>query len=442
MTFFNDTRMMCKGMLIVISVGLIARAALGYLLEFNNDVTAWTMTIGNFEAGAGLYEMAGYYYPPVWGYILGVFSEFLALTGVDAWGDIFPQLLFTEDWEDATLSTPAFNMALTVMLTVSDLIVSFLIYWLIKRQTGDIVKAKIGFALFFIGINVVFVCGCWGQFDSISALMALLCVCLLLSKKDVLAGMMFTLATLLKLFPGFLIFILVAYIFVKREDWRAGVLKAGIGATLMLVVLMVPSIMDGTVMDSIAFLTARAEGANEGIAAATLKYSSLLIYPLILILEILIAYRFVKHRDDEDIDSRFIWYVFLTALVLFIYPSTPQYLILLMPFVIVVAVVYENRLVRPTLLLMAGSTIFMLPSLPMLLGTVTFYDGLMSFDQWMSLYDMFYSGPVGLTYVIAGIGAAIQYAAWLWMGVIALDHMGIDLKKRILGRMHSEAGTD
>ena len=55
MTFFNDTRMMCKGMLIVISVGLIARAALGYLLEFNNDVTAWTMTIGNFEAGAGLY---------------------------------------------------------------------------------------------------------------------------------------------------------------------------------------------------------------------------------------------------------------------------------------------------------------------------------------------------------------------------------------------------
>ncbi|MBQ7979934.1 MAG: hypothetical protein IJ248_09340, partial [Candidatus Methanomethylophilaceae archaeon] len=80
MTFFNDTRMMCKGMLIVISVGLIARAALGYLLEFNNDVTAWAMTIGNFEAGDGLYEMDGYYYPPVWGYRLGLFSEFLALT--------------------------------------------------------------------------------------------------------------------------------------------------------------------------------------------------------------------------------------------------------------------------------------------------------------------------------------------------------------------------
>ena len=438
MTFFNDTRMLCRGMLIVIAVGLIARMALGYLLEFNNDVTAWTMTIGNFEAGAGLYDMAGYYYPPVWGYILGVFSEFLGIAGIDGWGDIFPQLLFTEDWEDAELSTPAFNIALTLLLTVSDLIVSCLIYWLIMRQTGDMVKAKTGFALFFLGINVIFVCGCWGQFDSFSAMMALLCVCLLLVKKDLLAGMMFVLAAFLKLFPAFLVFILVAYVVIKREDWKAAMSKAVLGSALMLAVLMVPSIIDGTVMDSLSFVTARAGGASNGLAAAALKYSSLLIYPVILVLEIAIAYIFVKKRGEEDIDRRFIWFVFLSALVLFVYPSTPQYLILLMPFVIIAALLFENRLIKPTIMLMIGSTIFMLPSLPMLLGTVTFYDGFMSYDQWLSLYDLFYSGSIRLTDIIAGVGATIQYVAWLWMALIALGHMGIDVKQRILNAVKAK----
>ena len=435
MTFFSDKRQICRGMLIVLAAGLIARACLGYLLEYNNDVTAWTQTIANFEAGAGLYDMAGYYYPPVWGYILGVFSEFLGIFGVDDFGAIFSQLLFTEDWEDATLSTPAFNMALTAMLTVSDLAVSCLIYWLIERQTGDRVKAKIGFALFFLGINVMFVCGCWGQFDSLSALMALLCVCLLLSNKDLLAGMMFTLAVLLKLFPGFLLFILVAYLIVKREDWRPSILRAGAGAALMLFVLMLPSIMDGTVMDSMTFLTARAEGANGGLVDMALKYSSLLIYPLILILEILIAYIFVKRRGDEDADSRFLWFLFLSVLVLFLFPSTPQYLILLMPFAVAAALLYEKRLIRPIAMLMISSTVFMLPSLPMLLGSATLYDGIMPFDQWMSLYDLFYSGPVRLTDILIGVGAVTQYAAWLWTCAVALEHMGIDLKGKVLGWM-------
>lgn len=439
MTFFSDARVLCKGLLIVIVAGLIVRLALGYLLEYNNDVTAWTMTIANFEAGAGLYDMAGYYYPPVWGYVLGTFSEFLAVFGVDAWGDIFPQLLFTEDWEDATLTTPAFNIALTVLLTISDLIVSCLIYWLIKRQTGDMVKAKIGFTMFFLGVNVMFVCGCWGQFDSISALMALLCVCLLLIEKDFLAGMMFVLATLLKLFPGFLFFIFIAYIFVKRDNWKSGVFKAALGSVLMLAVLMLPSILDSNVMDSLTFVTARAGNTSEGLPAMALKYSSLIIYPIILVLEIGVAYIFVKRHGEDDIDRRFIWYAFLSALVLFLYPSTPQYLLLLMPFVIIASLLFEDRLIRPTILLMIGSTLFMLPSFPMLLGTATMYDDLIPFDLWLSLYDFFYSGSLSFSFIVAGVSATIQYIAWLWIVFVALDHMGIDIKQRIMGRRKMDA---
>lgn len=437
MNLFDDSSLFCRGMLIVLAIGLIVRFAFGYLLEYNNDVTAWTQTLANIEAGAGLYNMAGYYYPPVWGYILGVFSEFIGIAGVDNWAVIFPQLLFVEDWEDSTLTTPAFNIALTVLLTVSDIIVSCLVYWLIKRLTGDMVKAKIGFAMFFLALNVMFVCGCWGQFDSFSALMALLCVCLLFVKKEMLAGMIFTMAALLKLFPAFLIFILVAYIVVKREDWKVCLLKAASGAAVMLVVLMLPSIMEGTVMDSLSFVFARVGSSGGGIAAAALKYTSLIIYPVIIILEAVIAFFFVKRRGNEDLDMRFTWFAFLSVMALFLYPSTAQYLILLMPFAIVAAIVHETRLVKPMMLLIIGSTLFMLPSFPMLLGSITMYEGLIPFDQWMDLYDLFYGGSPRLADVIGVVSATIQYVAWLWMAIVSLDHSGIDIK-RIIRRAKTE----
>ena len=428
--FFSDTRLICRGMLIVIAFGLLFRVFLGFMLEYNNDVTAWTQTLANIEAGAGLYDMAGYYYPPVWGYILGVFSEFIGFFGVDSWADIFPELLFVEDFEDATLSTPAFNIALMILLTVSDFLVACGVYWIVDHFTGDMVKAKIGFTLFFIGMHVMFVCGCFGQFDSFSALMAVICVCLLLRGNDFLAGMMFALAVLLKLFPAMFFFIFIAYIFVKGGDrWKRKCGMAIAGGLIMAAVIMLPSILNGTVMDSMTFLTARAEGSGSG-PADLLKYSSLIIYPIILILEILVARWFVK-RHDEDVDSSFVWFVFLSAVVIFLYPSTPQYVLLLTPFVIISALVHDNRLIKPYLLLMAGSTLFMFPSLPMELGTVTFYNGLMDYDTWRSLYDFFYTGMFCPQNVIALVAAIMQYSAILWMGYLALESKGIDLRKKL-----------
>jgi hypothetical protein len=80
---------------------------------------------------------------------------------------------------------------------------------------------------------------------------------------------------------------------------------------------------------------------------------------------------------------------------------------------------------------MAGSTLFMFPSLPMELGTVTFYNGLMDYDTWRSLYDFFYTGMFCPQNVIALVAAIMQYSAILWMGYLALESKGIDLRKKL-----------
>ena len=422
-------------MALTLLVGIALRVVIGITLEYNNDVTAWTNTLANIESGNGLYNVAGYYYPPVWGYILASFSEVIGFLGIDQWSEIFTEILFVQDYnsEDAMVSTPVFNLALTVMYMFADLLGALAVYWLINHFTEDTVKAKIGFAVYFIGLNIIFVGALGGMFDSFSALMTLLCIILLIKRNDFLSGIMFSMAVLLKLFPVFIFFIVVAYLLKKEGGFinrRLALWAAGAG--LALLVLYLPQILEGNLMDSLSFITARA-GNAEGTGNILLKYSSMLIYPVIAILEVFVAYRFLK-RDTYDIDRTFVWFVLISLAVVFIYPSTPQYILLMMPFLIVAAFVHESRLTKPLLLLIIGGAIFQTSSLPFDLLSITMFWDAMSLDAWNSLYDLFYSpllGGFNLMNIWSVVGAIPQYLSVLMTLWIILEHGGIDLRGKI-----------
>jgi hypothetical protein len=433
--FFDDRRFLCRGMALTLLVGIALRVVIGITLEYNNDVTAWTNTLANIESGNGLYNVAGYYYPPVWGYILASFSEVIGFLGIDQWSEIFTEILFVQDYnsEDAMVSTPVFNLALTVMYMFADLLGALAVYWLINHFTEDTVKAKIGFAVYFIGLNIIFVGALGGMFDSFSALMTLLCIILLIKRNDFLSGIMFSMAVLLKLFPVFIFFIVVAYLLKKEGRFinrRLALWAAGAG--LALLVLYLPQILEGNLMDSLSFITARA-GNAEGTGNILLKYSSMLIYPVIAILEVFAAYRFLK-KDTYDIDRTFVWFVLISLAVVFIYPSTPQYILLMMPFLIVAAFVHESRLTKPLLLLIIGGAIFQTSSLPFDLLSITMFWDAMSLDAWNSLYDLFYSpllGGFNLMNIWSVVGAIPQYLSVLMTLWIILEHGGIDLRGKI-----------
>jgi hypothetical protein len=393
-------RFLTKWMLLIILIGVVIRLVLGFLLTYNYDVYHWALTISNFEAGNGLYDTAGYYYTPVWGYFLGVFTQFTELFGLDSLGDRFAELLFTEDDvcitpHTAFVTSLGFNIGITVLITIFDILTAFMVHWVVREVFKDDRKAMICAAIWMLCPLVIVVGAIGGMFDVMSAFLLLLCVALLMKEQELLAGMILSTAVMLKFFPGFLVFLLIAYIIVKhRDDWKPRMAKAVLGAGVMLAIIMVPQVMDGTIMDSLSFMTARASSEGEGMSLDSIMM--MLSYVAILVGEVILALFYVKVKHDDD-DRAFIGYLLFGSLIIFIFPSAPQYLLMLAPFLVIHACCSDRRIWVPLILLMVFTSLFDLSSLPMEMTSVLMYTDWLPMDAWMPIYDAFASKVFGIT---------------------------------------------
>ena len=63
-------------------IGLAVRAVVSVFLTYHVDFNYWILTSENLTAGEGLYGMPGYFYTPVWGFVLAVLSNLANLFGV------------------------------------------------------------------------------------------------------------------------------------------------------------------------------------------------------------------------------------------------------------------------------------------------------------------------------------------------------------------------
>ena len=98
------------------------------------------------------------------------------------------------------------------------------------------------------------------MFDTVSATVTLLCVAMVLRNHYFMAGMMLGAATLLKLFPGFLIFVLAAYVLARHRDDGTStrrLMEAASGAVVSVIILLLPQILSGDLSSAFAFLTER-----------------------------------------------------------------------------------------------------------------------------------------------------------------------------------------
>jgi len=412
------SRFLTRWVAVAIVIGIILRFAVGFVFTYNYDVYHWALTISNIEAGNGLYDVAGYYYTPVWGYLLALFSQTYGLLGLDYLGERFAELLFTEDATSifphtAFVTSIGFNLALTALIFVFDLVGGYLVYWIVREVFGDEEKARWCFVLWFLFAPVIIVGSGGGMFDSLSALMTLLIIALLIKGREFAAGLMFSAAILLKLFPIFLFFLFIAYIYVRhREDgWMRRVALAGAGSILMLAVLMVPQVLSGNVMDAFSFLLSRAT-TDDSMFGALEQYGSVIVYSLIIIAEIVLAYKFSRMEHPRP-EMSLLWFSFIGLTLVFLYPSTPQYLLLLTPFLIIAAICIDPLLRYPVLILMVGTSVFDLSSNVMGLTSLTMYTDIISIDAWTSWYSALQSQAFGITASnwFSIIGGVLQYAA-------------------------------
>jgi len=393
-----------RPLVIILAIGLLIRIILIPLATYNYDIPFWATTIQHAQSGSGLYDLTGYYYTPVWGYILG-FLGLIAnfLFGIPSYGIMADSLIpsITADWDyyGTVVVSPAFSIFIKAVLTIVDILCAYLIYVIVKKFGYDEKKAVLAFGLWFLCPIVIYTTAVHGMFDNISILFMLLTLFMIMDRRYFLAGTMFSLAAFTKYFPVYLIFIFLIYI-LKTNEGRDAKIKATIYAilgfvTTMLIILL-PQFLEGTVPDAFRFVSNRVTYIDStaeslwSLIASDGYFIVLMLQPLIFALLIFIAWKTYK-MDDKTFGDNFMLMLLLSSAIIFLWTPAPTYLMVILPFLIYIVVTAETRAHRR----------YIIP-LVLISITATLY------AMWMHNYsllfqDSIYHGLVSADTILAGI---------------------------------------
>lgn len=416
---FEGRRFLCREVLLIIVVGMIARYAVGILLTYPDDVESWALVISNFESGNGLYDLAGYNYTPPWGYLLGPIAYIGEMLGVGDFGERIPDLLPAEQYDswiqDAIVPTVSFALMVKTAFFLCDLVVGYLVYWLAMNRTGDQRKSVIAFALVFLCPFVITAGGAQGMFDTFAVMFTLVSVVMVMRDRYLLAGMTLCSAALMKMFPAFLVFLFIGYIMMKRRgtgDGTRRVAEMFVGIAVMAAILLLPSVLDGNLASCFSFLTARTESMGGGLPQFV-SYLTILAYVVILLASMIVGLRMYR-SEARDPDRVFLSLMLLNVLLVFLYPSSAQYMVLLVPFLAVQMVSASWRAYKvPYTLLAVGVTMFALSRNAVNLFSFAAFTDWLSIDTVLGAVEWFNS-PLLLGFTptdILHVGGGLEYIA-------------------------------
>jgi Gpi18-like mannosyltransferase len=197
-------------------IGIIVRYALALYTSWSPDAETWYTVAMNVTYGNGLYDRVGFSYPPVWGYIVGGVTKIASLL-VDPqdFGRYIPDLqiyALMNQFVSSTITSPLFNIIFKTPLLIADALVGIILYKFVLEITKDSKKAKIAFVIWFFNPFVIMVNAIHGAFDVIPAFLSLLAIILVYKENYFWSGMVLMLGILSKLFPVFFVPLLIGYI--------------------------------------------------------------------------------------------------------------------------------------------------------------------------------------------------------------------------------------
>lgn len=370
-------------------IALAVRLIVIPLLSHDFDIYHWALVIENIQTGNGLYGLDGYYYTPVWGYFLAFFSLIQdVFLDVGTFGIRLVELLPIEDlvFEDhvATATTLGFNISIKIVMVIIDLAVAWLLYRLLKDLTGSERKSLGGTALWLFCPVVIFMSGIQAQFDVISALFMLLTVTLLLKNHHLLAGATLATGILLKFFPAFTIFVLIGYVVVKQKSRMSAMKKLACSATGMLVMTMIlyfPTLTDGNFMDSLFFVSGRLE--TQTTSGLFYEIGSMALTAIGITGMLLAGYRMFK-TDRTDADMGLISNVLIALTFSMFMSIMPQYVLVLLPFLIIVMVTSDGRMRMGWILISIGAMITVVASNNIMLLDSLATTGILGSPGWIA----------------------------------------------------------
>jgi len=477
--------------LVVLIVGLVLRLLL--LPLTNVDSEDWYRIGENIISGDGFYSRSGYHYGPAFGYLLSlsiIVSTYLFPLGTfsqqsDAMIALQPYFSFSP-----ALQTIEFLISFKLLMIMGDVLCAFLVRWIVFGLTEDRKSSDLAFALVFLSPIIFIESGVHGMFDIYCGLLSLLSVYFIVKRKYFFAGMSWSAATLIKIFPAYLFPVLVAMIFRQHKgDIKAiatNLIQAIAGFAIVFFMLYYPQLMDGTFMDTWEFLIGRVDNV-ESLVGKFSKYAWLMIPAVFAVIALFIFFR--KHpvpikkinlnaKNSVLIMCLIVLAVFAGLIVIsggitamfsdifhvsyvvgvgiqgfalivafylgyklyhstledemklavmvgtlaiaacFLWVPMPEYLIMILPLIVVYAVVYDRRYLTPYLLISFGSAFFiiMVEGPAALFVSVAQYTDLISIDLVIDLTEMYITGGVVigdysiLQLLFCVIGAAAQLA--------------------------------
>ncbi len=127
-----------RDLFIVAIIGLIIRYVVGAFFTYPTDVNYWVIVSENLFSNEGLYGLPGYYYTPVWGYVLSAVTSVVGLLGIPL-GEYVPELVgpnMVLDWTN-TLPSFGYAMAIKTVLFIFDLLVAIVLFRIGMRLYGE-----------------------------------------------------------------------------------------------------------------------------------------------------------------------------------------------------------------------------------------------------------------------------------------------------------------
>lgn len=316
-------------------LGLIIRLAL-LPFTYDYDMYHWGIIIQNINSGNGLYELNGYFYTPIWGYIMGFVDLIMNnLASVMPIGERVTSLLPVEDLDMrhvATITSIEFIVAMKLPLILCDIAVGYLIYDYIKGATQDVRKAECAFALWFLCPINIYMSGVQGMFDNFSALFLLLSVILAVKNHYFLSGAVFVTAVLTKIFPVACIFVYLGLIIARHPGKKKFISNFTIALTGMLVSALIwflPNILAGNIADTLTVATDRASNSSMNIL-------DIATYAAIFACGILMMYfglKMSKYRENPE--GGFLDCCTYCMCAMMFVSVSPQYVIAALPLIII-----------------------------------------------------------------------------------------------------------
>ena len=421
-------------LLTVFAIGLIARLIImAFALIFDSNY--WAIIIRNINAGGGLYDIEGYYYTPVCGYILGLVNGLSnAFLEIGEMGVKVPEIALFEQSPNHTISivtSVVFNYCSKALLILFDLVASLVAGRLAKELTGDRFRSIAAFSLVWLSLTVMGSSGIIGMPDSIGAAFMVLSLFFLLHKKYLLMGMCFAIAATTKLFPVFLFLPMVFYFFASERGTKKAVphfLIAAAGGLGILAAIFLPQLMTGDISECFRFITDRT-GFSTGSEATSVTsqiegFTRVICYGAVVVATLFVGL-WVYKGDEKDLRERLFTGSFICMTLCMLYPPAPQYVVSLIPLLAIQIAAKDRRFLVPWIIIWISSAIIFASTTPTNLLPLSLATGWPSLE-WISDMFAFLDSSGGkylnLVYVL---GFVVQYIGIASIAIIYIrDRLG------------------